>query len=82
VLANGRPKFVELETAKQVYILTQILNLSLICNSASADLKEIGGSSSTGETHINKKISDYKEFKLINYSVTGMYKKEVDLLTV
>jgi CRISPR-associated endonuclease Csn1 len=82
VLANGRTRFVELETSKQVYILTQILNLSLICNSSSADLKEIGGSSKTGVTLISKKISDYKEFKLINYSVTGMYKKEVDLLTV
>jgi CRISPR-associated endonuclease Csn1 len=58
------------------------LNLSLISNSASADLKEIGGSSKTGVTLISKKISGYRECKLINDSVTGLYEKEVDLLTI
>jgi CRISPR-associated endonuclease Csn1 len=81
-LENGRDKFIDLEIDKQVNILVQILNLSLICNSASADLKEIGGSSKTGVTLISKKVSGYSEFKLINYSVTGLYKKEVDLLTI
>jgi CRISPR-associated endonuclease Csn1 len=81
-LDNGREKFISLEIDKQVNILIQILNLSLICNSASADLKEIGGSSKTGVTLISKKVSGYSEFKLINYSVTGLYEKEVDLLTV
>jgi CRISPR-associated endonuclease Csn1 len=65
-----------------VYILTQILNVSLICNSASADLKDIGGSAKTGVALISKKISGYQEFKLINYSITGMYEREVDLLTI
>jgi CRISPR-associated endonuclease Csn1 len=82
ILNKGRAKFVDLDVAKQVYILTQILNLSLICNSASADLKEIGGSAKTGVTLISKRVSGYKEFKLINCSVTGMFEKEVDLLTV
>jgi CRISPR-associated endonuclease Csn1 len=82
VLENGREKFVKLELERQVYVLLQILNLSLICNSASADLKEIGGSAKTGETRINKKLSESTEIKLINQSVTGLYEKEVDLLTV
>jgi CRISPR-associated endonuclease Csn1 len=82
VLERGREKFVGLSTERQVYVLTQILNLSLICNSASADLKEIGGSAKTGVTLISKKVSGYKDFKLINNSITGMYEKEVDLLTV
>jgi CRISPR-associated endonuclease Csn1 len=81
-LENGREKFINLEIGKQVNVLTQILNLSLICNSSSADLKEIGGSSKTGVTLISKKVSGYREFKLINYSVTGLYVKEVDLLRV
>jgi CRISPR-associated endonuclease Csn1 len=81
-LDKGREKFIDLEIDKQVNILTQIINLSLICNSASADLKLIGGSSKTGVTLISKKVSGYSEFKLINYSVTGLYVKEVDLLTV
>jgi CRISPR-associated endonuclease Csn1 len=82
VLENGREKFVGLSTERQVYVLTQILNLSLICNSSLADLREVGGSAKTGVTLINKKISGHQEFKLINYSITGMYEKEVDLLTV
>jgi CRISPR-associated endonuclease Csn1 len=45
-------------------------------------LKEIGGSAKTGVTLISKKVSGYKDFKLINNSITGMYEKEVDLLTV
>jgi CRISPR-associated endonuclease Csn1 len=82
ILVHGREKFVDLERTRQVYVLTQILNLSLICNSANADLKEIGGRSDSGFARINKKISNYTEFKLIHDSVTGLYKKEVDLLTV
>jgi CRISPR-associated endonuclease Csn1 len=82
ILARGREKFVGLERTRQVYVLTQILNLSLICNSATADLREIGGSAKTGVTLVSKKVSGYTEFKLIHDSVTGLYKKEVDLLTV
>jgi CRISPR-associated endonuclease Csn1 len=82
VLEKGREKFVGLNIERQVYILSQILNLSLICNSSLADLKEIGGSAKTGVTFINKKISGHKEFKLINYSITGMYEREVDLLKI
>jgi CRISPR-associated endonuclease Csn1 len=58
------------------------LNLSLICNSASADLRLIGGISNAGVATINKNVSGYREYKLINDSVTGLYEKEVDLLTV
>ncbi len=81
-LADGREQFVSLEVDGQLKVLTQILNLSLICNSALADLREIGGSQKTGVTFVNKKISGYTEFKLINHSVTGLYTKEVNLLTV
>jgi CRISPR-associated endonuclease Csn1 len=82
ILNKGRAKFVDLDVAKQVYTLTQILNLSLICNSALADLNLIGGSTKTGVARISKSVSGYKEFKLINCSVTGMFEKEVDLLKV
>jgi CRISPR-associated endonuclease Csn1 len=82
ILKNGKERFVALEVERQIYVLTQILNLSLICNSASADLQEIGGSSKTGVTLISKKLSGYSEAKLIHCSPTGMFTKEVDLLTV
>jgi CRISPR-associated endonuclease Csn1 len=82
VMEKGREKFVGLGIERQVYILTQILNVSLICNSASADLKDIGGSAKTGVALISKKITGYQEFKLINYSITGMYERKVDLLKI
>jgi CRISPR-associated endonuclease Csn1 len=82
VLEEGRGKFVDLEIAKQLGILTQILNISLIGTSSSADLRDIGGTSNAGTARINKRISNYDEVKLINDSITGLYEKEVDLLTV
>lgn len=81
-LEQGKCKFIELDITRQLYILTQILNLSLICSSAGADLGEIGDDSKSKVTRISKVISGYTEFKLINQSVTGLYEKEVDLLTV
>jgi CRISPR-associated endonuclease Csn1 len=82
ILADGREKFVGLEIAKQLGILTQILNISIIGTSSSADLRDIGGTSNAGTARINKRLSNYDEVKLINDSITGMYEKEVDLLTV
>lgn len=82
ILANGKNKFQELELKEQLYILTQILNLSLICNSAKADLKLIGGSKSNGSSSINKSIMKYSSVVLVNQSVTGVYEKRVDLQTI
>jgi CRISPR-associated endonuclease Csn1 len=82
MLERGRNKFMELDVSGQLDLLIQILNLSLICDSANADFTAIGEGSGKGILTINKNISGYSEFKLIHYSVTGLYKKEVDLLTV
>jgi CRISPR-associated endonuclease Csn1 len=82
ILSEGRKKFEQLSIDRQIYVLTQILNLSLICNSATADLREIGGSAKSGVSAINKVITGYSDFTLINQSVTGVYEKEVDLLKV
>jgi CRISPR-associated endonuclease Csn1 len=80
-LKLARDQFVNLNDERQMYVLRQILNLSLICNSANADLRDLG-TLKTGVMKISKQLSGCKEFKLINYSVTGLYKNEVDLLTV
>lgn len=58
------------------------MNLSLICNSATADLQKIGGSSKCGAAKISKNLSGCESVKLINQSVTGLYEEEIDLLTV
>ncbi|MGN0170680.1 MAG: type II CRISPR RNA-guided endonuclease Cas9 [Lachnospiraceae bacterium] len=82
IIKEGRKQYSSLEIKKQVDVLTQILNLSLICNSAAADLKAIGGSSKSGVTLISKQISKYDQVKLVAQSVTGLYEKEINLLTV
>jgi CRISPR-associated endonuclease Csn1 len=82
ILIQGKDKFVQLSIERQVYVLMQILNLSFICNSCKADLVDIGGSTSSGNMTIGKNISGYSMFELVNQSVTGIYEKGVDLLTV
>ena len=45
-------------------------------------MTDIGGVKKTGVATLNKVISDKKEFKLINQSITGLYENEIDLLSV
>lgn len=80
-LVMGREKFVELSISEQIYVLLQILQLSQLINQG-ADLCMIGGAKKTGVTLTNKIVSDCREFKLINQSITGLYENEIDLLTV
>lgn len=80
-LDNKREKFVELSIQKQVFVLQQILQLSLNTNDG-ANLLDIGESKSTGVMTLNKKISNYEEVILLNRSVTGMYENEINLLIV
>lgn len=72
-------RFEELSIAQQVKVLLEILKLSQRLNQG-ADLTLVGGSKKTGVSLINKKITELKECKIVNQSVTGMYVNEVDLL--
>lgn len=76
-----KDKFIGLTLQKQIYVLLQILQLSQLINQG-ADLTDIGGVKKTGVATLNKVISDKKEFKLINQSITGLYENEIDLLSV
>ena len=42
----------------------------------------IGGSQASGSAAISKNIMKYSNVVLVNQSVTGVYEKKVDLLTV
>ena len=42
----------------------------------------IGGKKETGKTAINKKILSNDDFILVQQSPTGLFQKEIDLLTV
>ncbi len=74
-------KFKELSKSDQCVVIREILNLFAIGN-VSANLELLGEAKNFGVSMINKKITEYEEFILINQSITGVYEKEIDLLKV
>ena len=80
ILKEGKAKFVELDVEKQCKILNSILNN--ITNTMKVDLREIGGSVNSGTCRCSKNITNYKEFRLIQQSITGLYSCEKDLMTI
>ena len=48
----------------------------------SVDLHLIKGSAATGTMKLNKKVSNVEELKLIDQSVTGVFSREINLLTI
>lgn len=80
-LIEEREKFIELDIDRQLFVIKQILQLSNLTNMG-ANLLDIGLVKNAGTMKLNKKISDNKEFLLINKSVTGLYENAIDLLTV
>ena len=80
-MQSGREKFQKLELREQIDLLLNVIQL-ISHNSGGADLTKIGETKSAGTMKISKTISGRKEIKLIYQSVTGLYEKEVDLLTV
>ena len=81
IIKMGLDKFKALNIEEQKFVLLEILRTTSIGGSG-ADLKLIGAAAKTGVTLTNKVISNNTEFKLIEQSVTGIYEKEIDLLTV
>ena len=80
IIISGEARFRELSLEKQCFILKEIIDN--IATNNTADLCMIGGSSNNGKMRISKKISNIREIVLINQSVTGLYRAEVNLLTV
>ena len=81
MLRNGRSAFEDLSLEGQAKALINILQQSGI-GFPNSDLTSIGGSAHSGVMLTSKNISKNKEIKLINESVTGLYRQEIDLLTV
>lgn len=73
--------FYELDMMEQCVVIRNILKNTELKNNVS-DLTLIKGKSQVGKRAIGSKIDTYSEFKLINKSITGLFIKEVDLLTV
>ena len=79
-LSNARSKFIGLNPEEQIYLLKNILQLTI--HNQGVDLRKIGESSKAGTMKINKNLSDCKEAILINETVTGLFVNEIDLLKI
>ncbi len=73
--------FKTLTLEEQSKALMQILELKSI-GVACADLTLLKEAPISGKMLMTKKISDSRELKLINQSVTGLFESQIDLLTV
>lgn len=80
-LAAGKKIFKALSMEKQIKTLAEIIIGSRVGTTV-CNLKDIGGSANSGVTAISKKVTGCEEFKLIHQSATGVYEKEIDLLTI
>lgn len=80
-LAQRQELFVTLSIENQCKTLLQIIGLSRI-GVVGADLTLLKEASKCGVMTMQKKISEAKEFILINQSVTGLFENKIDLLTV
>lgn len=78
-LIDNKGKFENLNLEDKCTVLSEILHL-FQCQSAAANLKLIGGPASAGILVMNNNIMKCKQISIINQSVTGIYKKEIDLL--
>lgn len=70
--------FVGLSIEDKVEVINQLILIFQGVNNG-CNLKLIGLSAKTGVVFIPKKMN-YKEFKLINQSITGLFENEIDLL--
>ena len=80
-LVNGRDKFLDCTLEEQCILLNEILHL-LQCKPITADLTIVDGSKYAGKIQVSKVISNAQTAMLINQSVTGLFEKKIDLLTV
>lgn len=80
-LKKGRDIFVKLSVEKQCRVIMEILHI-FDCNAGSSNLKDINGGRKKGICSINKEITKYNSVVLIEQSITGLFEKKIDLLTV
>lgn len=78
-LAEGEGAFKLLDIEEQVKILCDIVQYTSFQRGVFS-LKVLGGPKEVGRIRISGNMTEAKECKLINYSITGMYKTEMDLL--
>lgn len=80
-LVKGTDDFKELTVEKQCGILMQIFAW-ITTSQQNVNMTDIGGVAHAGTLLISKKLSNFNEVLLIEQSVTGLWSKATDLLTV
>lgn len=80
-LEEARGVFVNLDTADQCKVLSEILHF-FTCNSMTADISLLGKGGQAGKLGINKFIQKCTELKIIYQSAAGLYENEVDVLAL
>lgn len=79
-ILDNKEKFSLLSMKEQCYLLKQLC--VHLCSGESIDLRLLGGAEKAGKYVINKKISEAQEVILICQSATGLFRREINLLTV
>lgn len=80
-LEGKEDMFNSLTIERQCFVLNQIIYW-IHSTTQNANLKDLNGSEHAGTLVLNKKISECNEFILIHQSVTGMYERKMNLLTL
>lgn len=80
-IAGKEETFNALDIEKQCFVINQIIYW-INSTTQNVNLKNLGGNEHAGTMQLNKKISQCNECVLIHQSITGMYEKRIDLLTV
>lgn len=81
ILEGKEEIFKDLDIQKQCYVIVKIIDW-IKSKTQGVDLTDIQGKNQSGTMKVNKRISECKECILIHQSVTGMYERRIDLLSI
>ena len=79
ILKENIEVFSDINVEDQCNLLLEILKIFSLKNNG-CNLQSIGGATKSCICSKNNKLNAYIEFKLINQSITGIYKEEINLL--
>ncbi len=80
-LMEKRESFEKLCAEDKCIVLSEILHM-FQCQSTASNLKLIGGPGSAGILVMNSNITKCTKISIINQSITGIFEKEINLLTL
>lgn len=81
ILEGKEEIFKDLDIQKQCCVIVKIIDW-IKSKTQGVDLTDIQGKNQSGTMKVNKRISECKECILIHQSVTGMYERRIDLLSI